>query len=72
MVPLFITARCIFRQATVTENVANVTLIDDQASAIDAVVVGSGVCDVRRWWTAIDCEWTLSQDGDHVYMHACV
>ena len=72
MVPLFITARCIFRQATVTENVANVTLIDDRASAIDVVVVGTGVCDVRRWWTAIDCEWTLSQDGDHVYMHACV
>ena len=48
-----------FRQATVTKHVASVTRIDHRTSLIDTIVVRSGVCDVSRWWAAINCKRSL-------------
>ena len=64
---MFVTTRDIFRQATVTEHVANVTRIDHQTAIINAVVVGTGVCDVRRCWAAIDCKRSLMKVNAYMF-----
>ena len=69
--PVFVTTRDIFRQATVTEHVANVTRIDHRTSIINAVVVDTGVCDVRRCWTTIDCKRSLIKVNAYMF-YTCI